>query len=153
MKTIVNIAVVMATLWFSGAYAETQQPNNVSASQKIERYCFNNNCKSLAAMLLERLRVGTLGADISINSLRRILKESGLTLEDIGTSEDEIKQLYVKGLKLEAASWLKHLRTATGDSRNDILFYMRETLKGGGLTLEDIGTSEDEIAKLMLKSC
>jgi len=44
----------------------------------------------------------------------------------------------------EAQKWLKYLRSGTYQ-HDSSLEYLREEVQKGGLTLEDIGTSEEEL--------
>jgi hypothetical protein len=81
--------------------------------------------------------------------LRRNLQNGGLTLEDIGTSEKELRQLRVEGCKIAAKLWLNALRREP-DQYDNHLRWLRRNLQNGGLTLEDIGTSEKELRQLRL---
>lgn len=54
--------------------------------------------------------------------------------------------------KKEAKGWLESLRKGT-IYYNSFLGYMVKVVKEGGLSLADIGTNEDEIERLRIKSC
>ena len=45
----------------------------------------------------------------------------------------------------EAHKWLGYLRSGT-DQYDSFIGYVREEARKGNLTLEDVGTSEDELA-------
>ncbi|MBU0722145.1 hypothetical protein KKA93_01655 [Patescibacteria group bacterium] len=79
--------------------------------------------------------------------LREEVQKGGLTLEDIETSEEELEELRVRSCKALAQEWLKHLRFRT-DYYDSFLEYLREEVQKGGLTLEDIETSEEELEEL-----
>jgi len=49
--------------------------------------------------------------------------------------------------KQEAQKWLEYLRAGT-DNYDMPLEYLREEVRKGGFTLEDIGTSEEELKRL-----
>ena len=52
---------------------------------------------------------------------------------------------------LEAQKWLGYLRNGT-DMYEDYIDYLRSEVKKGGLTLQDIGTSEEELKELRIKN-
>jgi len=52
--------------------------------------------------------------------------------------------------KKNAQKWLEYLRSGPGtDSYDTVLRWLREAVQKGHFTLEDIGTSEDELMQLM----
>jgi len=53
--------------------------------------------------------------------------------------------------KQEAQKWLEYLRAGT-DNYDMPLEYLREEVRKGGFTLEDIGTSEEELKRLQIKA-
>ena len=79
-----------------------------------------------------------------IDLLRSQVKAGHFSLADIGTSEEELKRFRVEVHRNDARHWLARLREGSGE-----LYYIgfiRENMKGGSFSLEDIGTNEEEIA-------
>jgi DNA repair ATPase RecN len=76
--------------------------------------------------------------------------KQGIKLEDIGTSEEELRQLLLKGYKAEAEKWLqvarKHCTIKNVDCEVEVV---REYVEKARIKLEDIGTSEEELEKLL----
>ena len=101
-------------------------------------------CKNAATKWLNHLRSGTYQYDSIISDLRRELKAGGLTPESIGTSDAEIEALRIKGCKKAATKWLNYLRNGTFHC-DSFIEYLRKELEAGGLTPENIGTSDAEI--------
>ena len=54
--------------------------------------------------------------------------------------------------KIGAEGFLKTLRRGT-DMAEDFIGYVRAALAKGGLTLADIGTTEQELEQLRIKGC
>jgi hypothetical protein len=101
-----------------------------------------------ATYKLDNLRRGTSNYGGELRALRQQLTNGGLTLADIGTSEEELEQLRVLGCKTVATNHLNNLRR--GSSSLDYeLRGLRQQLTNGGLTLADIGTSEEELESLL----
>lgn len=81
--------------------------------------------------------------------IRELLKEEGLTLEDIGTSEEELKSIRKNGTRQRALGELNRLRSG----KVHYTFYKREIhqircyLKMG----VDIDTSEEELESLRIE--
>ena len=59
------------------------------------------------------LRRGTDLYENFLEYLRREVQKGGFTLKDIGTSEEELKELQVKGCKTSAQNYLGILRRGT----------------------------------------
>ena len=93
------------------------------------------------------LRMGNDRCNSMIDSIRDIVREGKLSLTDIGTSEEELEQLRVKGCKVAALKWLGFLRNITGH-HNSFVAFLREEVHNGSLSLADLGTSEEELASL-----
>jgi len=120
--------------------------------------------KTQAITWLNVLRGGTRVYANAIVQINFNLNMAGLTLRDVGTSDAEIAQLRVNCHKQTAEGLLRRLREApclrreSASRRNftegpiceDSTFYdwLHEELRGGGLTLAQIGSSEAEIASL-----
>lgn len=90
---------------------------------------------------LEVLRRGTA----SHGSCLHLIRKANFTLADIGTSEEELEQLRIKGCKTAAQMCLEHLRRG---SDRDVVFLeqLRNQLRLGNLSLVDIGTNAAELA-------
>src|SRR3990172_2095411 len=111
-----------------------------------------------AVKSLERLRedFGGYRYKKCLKHLRMVVRKSGLTLEDIGTSEEGLEKLRVNCCKKSAEEYLKDLREGIypyNHTLGDTLECLRREVKNGGLTLEDIGTSEEELEKLRVNCC
>ena len=82
-----------------------------------------------------------------IDSIRTKARKGDFSLTDIGTSEDELEKLLVKGSKVTARMWLDELRSDSSIERHEALIdCIREEAISGNFSLADIGTSEDELA-------
>ena len=103
--------------------------------------------KGEARRALKYLRSGTDQYEGVLKHLREEVQRGGLTLKDIGTSEEELERLRVEGCKTSAQNTLKYLRSGT-DQYEDSLKRLRKEVQKGGLTLKDIGTSEEELERL-----
>lgn len=108
-------------------------------------------CKKNAEEWLGILRNGSPDHQSFAKYLRQDAQEGGFTLEEIGTSEDELEKLRILGCKMSAESWLRILRRGhEGNANKSYMRYLRQDIQEGGLTLEDIGTSEDELRQFDL---
>lgn len=101
------------------------------------------------------LKTGTGEFGSILNNLRDDIRGGEFTLAEIGTSEEELCILQVKNCKKNAQKWLNRLRGEDG-KKNDypwrIADYLRHWIRKGGLSLADIGTSEEELNKLSRKT-
>ncbi|MBP7006010.1 hypothetical protein KBB27_02730 [Patescibacteria group bacterium] len=105
--------------------------------------------KTAALGRLEFLRKGTTHYEDFLRYLREEAEKAGLSLVDLGTDEEELKRLRVLGCKTTALGWLQHLRK--GIEQHEAFFeYFRQEVEKGGLSLTDLGTSEEELEKLRL---
>lgn len=89
-----------------------------------------------------------------LSLFRKMLEANSLTLSDVGTSEDELEQFRVNGLKDLAKEILSDLRDEHEpnlDPDRDIV-RMQKCLEEAGLTLADIGTDEDELSRFHIPS-
>ena len=84
------------------------------------------------------------------NLLKYTLKQGALSLADIGTSEEEIAKLQAANRKHYAHAWLVRLRKES--SRFD-LRALWECIEDGGFSLEDIGTSKEEVERFRIEDC
>jgi len=106
--------------------------------------------KSRAMLLLKNLRNGTVPFsryEVVLRYIRLYLKDG----EDIGTSEEELKVFRIKGCKIAAESWLDLLRRGSSKNPERCILYLRNNMKRGELTLENIGTSEEELQSFVTK--
>ena len=99
---------------------------------------------------LNYLRDGTSEYETVLGHLRGEVRKGNLLLADIGTSEEELKQLRVKGCKVSAQKWLSYLRQGNG-SYEECINLLRIEVRKGNLLLADIGTSEEELKQLRVK--
>ena len=117
-----------------------------------------------AEIWLGFVRNPTKDVELGIAYCRKYLQKAGLSLSDIGTSEEELKKLLKAGYKVEeelkkllkagykveAEMWLGFVRNPTKDVELGIA-YCRKYLQKAGLSLSDIGTSEKELETLREK--
>jgi hypothetical protein len=93
---------------------------------------------------LSRLRQGATNWEIILDHFRREVERGSFSLSEIGTNEDELENLRVRGCKTAAVTWLSALRN--GSNQFDLfLSYLREEIQKGGLSLVEIGTSHNEL--------
>ncbi len=99
---------------------------------------------------LQLLRVGAIRYDQFLRYLLTELDKGNLSFADIGTSDAELEELWIKHCAMSAQRWLSYMRREIG--RFDlILANMRTELRKGNLSPEDIGTNESEIEELRVK--
>jgi len=106
-------------------------------------------------MYLNKMRnegISIIRCEYCLTDLREVITKGNLTLADIGTSEDELRELWVKCCKFSAQRWLDHLRNETVNYEY-CLDCLRKEIAKGVITLEDIGTSEEELGELWVKCC
>jgi hypothetical protein len=98
---------------------------------------------------LVRKRSGSEEVELEVKCVRECAKEAGIDLEAIGTSEEELQELLRRGYEAEARNLLRFARKfgATEVLVNQIQYYVRMA----EITLEDIGTSEEELKRLLGK--
>ena len=122
----------------------------VTSKEELEKLRVNC-CKKSAEDRLDSLRRSPLSYNGMLKHLRKIVRRSGLTLEDIGTSEEGLEKLRVNCCKKSAEEYLKYLREGIypyNHTLGDTLECLRREVKNGGLTLKDIGTSKEELETL-----
>ncbi len=89
---------------------------------------------------------------LEIQYLREYVRKAGCSLEDIGTSEEELKSLRAKGYRSEAQKRLDLVRSHAnlhGEVEDRIRIF-REYAKKARYSLEDVGTSEEELSDLLV---
>lgn len=103
-------------------------------------------CKVSAEIWLKQLRRADLtDYDSALCSLNEKLSEGHLTLEDLGTSEYEISKIKKSVHLREGVKILQRLRNQP-NRYAEFIVLLRMHLRRGELTLNQIGTSESEIA-------
>lgn len=104
-----------------------------------------------AERALAALRKGTEDYGDQIRYLYRESRKAGASLESLGTSKEEVSQLYVLGCATRARHWLNALRIGIGDP-GPLSEVIRAELAKGNLSLSSIGTSEEELSSLQRKN-
>ncbi|HJO89851.1 MAG: hypothetical protein QGH85_01025 [Candidatus Pacebacteria bacterium] len=99
---------------------------------------------------LDYIRKYPYARHFQIESLRKNLERGGLSLTDIGTSKKELEELFIEGCKLRAQRYIRWIREKPSQYPTWIK-RLRERLKEGDLSLDDIGTSEEELRSLAPK--
>jgi len=102
---------------------------------------------------LTRERSQESNMDSHVGYIREYAKKANITLADIGTSEEEIASLLKTSYISEATKWLQLTRErANSGDMDSHVGYLREYVEKAGITVEDIGTTEEEIASLLKTS-
>lgn len=123
---------------------------DIGTSEEELNKLYKKQYMELARNFLQQMRDGTSRDEGSFAILRKMLRENDLALEDIGTSEEELKEMQNMGHEALAKKHLNRLRDGKGNPagmRNLILMHVEK----GSLTLEDIGTSEEELTRLAIR--
>ena len=84
----------------------------------------------------------------SIGYVRKYISKAGVPLKAIGTSEEELRELLFDGYIAEARKWLGYARNRNSDNTSEI-GYVRKYISKAGVSLEAIGTSEEELRELL----
>jgi hypothetical protein len=89
-----------------------------------------------------------------IGYLREHASKAGITLADLGTSEEELAGLLKTGHQQEAAKWLRFIRErAPRSDITSLIGYLREHASKAGITLADLGTWEADLEALRKQGC
>lgn len=103
-------------------------------------------------MLLEILRDGTPHFESFIDRLFSYLERTGLDLADVGSSGYEIADFWHKGCYLKAQNCLSALESGT--SMHQAFFAdLEDAMAKGGLSLDDLGTSEKKLEQYRVRGC
>lgn len=89
-----------------------------------------------------------------IGTINNLCREWCFSLADIGTTEEELSQLFRKHVlssALHDIEWLRANRRRSDDLNAGATRSLRVLLLKGGYVLADIGTTEAELAQLALK--
>lgn len=108
--------------------------------------------KKKAEIELQKIRENCCRWPVSdeIKTMRQYLSQVGLSLADIGTSEEEVQSCFKEGHKNSAKNWLKVARDKYNTHNVNIAIgHIRNRLAEANLTLDDIGTSEVELSFLL----
>ena len=98
----------------------------------------------------ERAKEGNI--EEIVEHLREHASKAGVTLEEIGTSEEELKGLLTEGYTVRAKDWLRLARERAKEQEVEAeVEYLKKYASKAGITLEEIGTSEEELKELLAK--
>lgn len=83
----------------------------------------------------------------NIKKIREHAKKAGASLDDLGTSEDELNSLLKLRLIAEAKMFLNWVREAPVE-RHHLINEIRSHTEKAGVSLQEIGTNEGELNNL-----
>ncbi len=112
--------------------------------------------KTEAKKHLKRLREGTELYDARLERLHSEVSKGGFTFKDIGTNEEELERLRVKSHKILAhkyLGWIRNRNELYHETYDRYFERLHSEVSKGGFTLEDIGTSKEELEKLRIRNC
>ena len=90
------------------------------------------------------------GVELEIKKLQEYVEKGGLKLSDIGTSEEELRACAQRGLINAALTWLRLAReNCTSRDVSREVGYVRSLAEEAGITLTELGTSEQELRELL----
>jgi hypothetical protein len=120
-----------------------------TTEEEVSRLAKRLHHKECAESLLNSLRNGTQDFQRCIILLRENVDEGGLTLDEIGTNEDEIAAFPKENVKKVAQYWTNHARselTRFEASRTWIVWALKTKL----VNPSDIGLNTDEMKRFGL---
>ncbi len=120
--------------------------NSIGTSEQELGELLNKHYKRTAIRALSNLRRGVGVIDVSL--IRLMVYNGSFELADIGTSEQELKEislLYYKNMAKEA---LLRLRGGC-ENKKDTIRMVTFMTSVGGFELADIGTSEEELRSFL----
>jgi hypothetical protein len=175
VSSVVELKVCMinfteAKYWLESARHGSKNRNIESSVKYLRKYAKKANASLLqlgtsteelrelvikgyisdAKSWLEGARQGSKNRNIelSVRFLRKYAKKANTTLKQLGTSNEELKELIVSGYISEARDWLESarhaLKTNTSSCINYIK-YIRKYVAKASVSHEQIGTSEKEL--------
>lgn len=108
--------------------------------------------KSKAEAELQKMRENcrSWGVSIEIKNIREYLSQAHINLADIGTSEEELQNCFKTGHMNAARTWLKLARERCNSQ--DVgaeVGYIRSLANEAKFALDEIGTSEEELERLL----
>jgi len=90
------------------------------------------------------------GVSIEIRSIGEYVTQAGLSLADIGTSEEELQNCFKTGHINAAKTWLNMARErCESQDVSTEIGHIRSLIAEAKVTLADVGTSEEELEKLL----
>lgn len=110
-----------------------------------------NSHKAKAHWWVSCLREGRITLCPPVDHILEYVREKNFSLADIGMSEEELKDLWIKSHKAEAHKWLARLRESIEPDRQ-FIDRVRSVVLKGNLSLADIGTSEKELEAFRVRS-
>ncbi len=125
--------------------------NTMSTDEKMEASKLHES-KMEAQAWLAKLRAGEFDYEWYLRKIKEKVETGELSLEFLGTSEEELEKLRVLGCKTAAKLYLERL--AAGTELYELsLKQIRHELEKGGLTVSDIETTEAELEKYRVEGC
>jgi len=127
-------------LWYMIVHRERQVENQVL------------DLKAKAAEELRKMRENCArwGVSEEIENIRKYVAQAGLTLADIGTSEEELQNCFRTGHINAAKAWLRIARERCEvEDVSPEVSHIRNLVAEAGLTLADVGTSDEELRRLL----
>ena len=98
---------------------------------------------------LARERAKEHGVSTEVKQLKEYARKAGIAVEEIGTSEEELKGLLVEGDTAEAKDWLRLARErAKEHGVKAEVRHIREYARKAGIAVEEIGTTLEELTEL-----
>jgi hypothetical protein len=83
-----------------------------------------------------------------VDFVREYVGKADCTLADIGTSETKLEKIQRQIYRCSAQKWLGYCRTSKHRSKN-MGTYVKQDASKAGCTLADIGTTENELSRLL----
>ncbi len=120
---------------------------DIGTSEEELQSLLTSNCKMLAQEDLNLLRTKNPYYDIHIRSLELQVEKGNISLEDIGTSEKELKQLKLEGAKLLVQQYIAHVKSEI-ISYDCFINFLKERIQDEGLALEDVGINEKVLEEI-----
>lgn len=121
---------------------------DIGISEKELEALMSKGHRIAAEKWLVFLRRGT-EFESFIDYLKRDCTDGGFSLADVGTNENELRALRIRCYREKAARRLEYLRRGCSSFTSDFVGYLKRDCAEGGLSLADVGTSEEELARLV----
>ena len=119
-------------------------------AQRTENQTLNLKAKAEQELRKMRENYTRWGVSQEIENIRRYVAQAGLTLADIGTSEEELQNCFKIGHTNAARTWLRMARERyENEDVSAEVTHIRNLIAEAGITLADVGTSEEELNKLL----
>jgi len=102
---------------------------------------------------LETARKQVLRGNVeyTIQQIRKLIAEANCSLEDIGTNEPGLNDLFVAGCKIDAINTISRWRRdgVVKTIRSNVDF-LRKCIAGAGCVLEDFGLTEERLRAMSM---